>query len=531
MATAQSTSTQPVLIAGQWREAQESGTFQATNPNTNQKLEAQFPISTWADCDAALDAAVEAFHQLRKLEPAQIADFLERYADRIEAAKERLVETAFAETGLARSPRLADVELPRTCNQLRLAATAARTGNWAMATIDSKAGIRSCYQSLGPVCVFGPNNFPFAFNSAAGGDFAAAIAAGNPVIAKANSSHPATSQILAEEAAAAANDCGLPAATVQLLYRTSHEDGERLVSDPRVGATGYTGSRSAGLKLKAAADQAGKPIYLELSSVNPVVITENALKQSHDSILDQYMTSVLMGTGQFCTNPGMVVLPSGEAANKFVAALTERFAAAAAGTLLSPAVCRSLTSAIQTLVDAGAKLLTGGGDAETDRCAVANTLLSCTSDQFLSDPHKFQTEAFGNAALLVLAKDEESMLQVIRCLEGNLTGCVYSATDGSDETLYDKIAFELTPKVGRLLNDKMPSGVAVSAAMNHGGPYPATGHPGFTAVGIPASMLRFGKLTSYDAVRAERLPKLLQDKNPTGSTWRLIDGQWTTADC
>lgn len=530
MATAQST-TQPVLIAGQWRDAEASSTFQATNPNTNQKLEAQFPVSTWADCDAALDAALEAHRELRKLTPDQIAEFLERYADRIDAAKDRLVEAAFSETGLARSPRLADVELPRTSNQLRQAAAAARSGNWAMATIDSKAGIRSCYESLGPVCVFGPNNFPFAFNSAAGGDFAAAIAAGNPVIAKANSSHPATSQILAEEAAGAIEDCGMPAATVQLIYRTSHEDGERLVSDPRVGATGYTGSRGAGLKLKAAADRAGKPIYLELSSVNPVVITKNSLKQSHDAIVDQYMTSVLMGTGQFCTNPGMVLLQAGEESNKFVEALTERFKSAAAGTLLSPAVCRSLTSAIQELVAAGAELLTGGGEAEANRCAVANTLLKCSSDQFLKDPEKFQTEAFGNAALIVVATDDQSLLKVIDHLEGNLTGCIYSANDGTDEDLYKEISFALTPKVGRLLNDKMPTGVAVSPAMNHGGPYPATGHPGFTAVGIPASMLRFGKLTSYDAVRPDRLPKLLQDKNPTGSTWRLLDGKWSTADC
>jgi 2,5-dioxopentanoate dehydrogenase len=527
MATAQST-TAPVLIAGEWRDAAYADVFQATNPNTNQKLDAQFPISTWADCDAALTAAVEAHQQLRKLPAEKIAAFLERFADRIEAAKERLVEAAFAETGLARSPRLADVELPRTSGQLRQAAAAARTGNWAMATLDSKAGIRSCYESLGPVCVFGPNNFPFAFNSVAGGDFAAALGAGNPVIAKANSSHPATTQILAEEAAAAIKDCDMPPATVQLLYRTNHEDGERLVSDPRVGATGYTGSRSAGLKLKAAADRAGKPIYLELSSVNPVVITTGALREAHASIVDQYMTSVLMGTGQFCTNPGMLVLQAGAEADAFVSALTERFKAAAVGTLLSPAVCRSLTSAIKELTTAGAQLLAGGGEAETARCAVANTLMQCTSKQFLGDPEKFQTEAFGNAALIVVADDARAMVDVLQALEGNLTGCVYSATDGSDETLYADIAFALTPKVGRLLNDKMPTGVAVSPAMNHGGPYPATGHPGFTAVGIPGSMLRFGKLTSYDNVRSDRLPALLQDGNPTGETWRSIDGVWTT---
>lgn len=526
----ESNSPRLVLIAGSWREAAASGTFQATDPNVNTTLDAVFPVSSWSDCDAALDAAVGAARELRRLPAAKIADFLERYADRIEAAKEVLSETAFRETGLAKSPRLADVELPRTSNQLRAAAKACRTGNWAAATIDSAAGIRSCFEALGPICVFGPNNFPFAFGSLSGGDFAAAIAAGNPVIGKANSSHPETTRLFAIEAAEAARETGLPAATVQLIYRTSHSDGERLVSDPRVGATGYTGSRSAGLKLKAAADAAGKPIYLELSSVNPVVITPGALAERSDAIVDDFITSVLMGAGQFCTNPGMVVLQAGAETESFIAAVQARFENAPAGTLLSPAVSKSLSASITSLCGFGAKLLTGGGEPESGRCAVANTLLRASGSEFLSNPEGFQTEAFGNASLVVVADDADKICEVISNLEGNLTGCVFTATDGSDEDAYAKIAFELTPKVGRILNDKMPTGVAVSAAMNHGGPFPATGHPGFTAVGVPGSLVRFGKLTSFDAIRPQRLPALLQDSNMTPDTWRCIDGAWTQAD-
>ncbi|QDT02914.1 NADP-dependent fatty aldehyde dehydrogenase [Rubripirellula lacrimiformis] len=528
--TTSTATVRPVLIAGQWRDAKVAGTFQATDPNKNTKLEAEFPVSSWADCDEALDAAVDAAAQLRKLPTAKIAEFLERYADRIEAAKDALVEAAFSETGLGKSPRLADVELPRTSNQLRAAAKACRTGNWAMATIDTAAGIRSVFEPLGPVCVFGPNNFPFAFNSVSGGDFAAAIAAGNPVIGKANSSHPETTRLLAKEAAEALAETGLPAATVQLIYRTSHADGERLVSDPRTGATGYTGSRGAGLTLKAAADKAGKPIYLELSSVNPVVITPAALAQRGDAIVSEFMTSVLMGTGQFCTNPGMVMLVAGEATDKFIAAVTEKFSSSPAGTLLSPAVANSLASSVKTLCDFGAELLTGGGQIETDRCAMANTLLKATAKDFLGNPEGFQTEAFGNASLLLVADNVDQLCEAIGHLEGNLTGCVYTAEDGSDEDDYAAISFELAPKVGRLLNDKMPTGVAVSAAMNHGGPYPATGHPGFTAVGVPGSLVRFGKLTSYDNVRPDRLPAILGNSNPTGETWRLVDGQWSTSD-
>ncbi|TWT91486.1 aldehyde dehydrogenase (NADP(+)) [Neorhodopirellula pilleata] len=520
----------PVLISGSWKDAAVESTFQATDPNRNAKLDPVFPVSGWSDCDAALDAAVEAAKELRRLPTARIATFLETYADKIDAAKDSLVEAAFAETGLARSPRLADVELPRTSNQLRAAAAACRSGSWSMPTIDTAAGIRSCFVPLGPVCVFGPNNFPFAFGSVSGGDFAAAIAAGNPVIGKANSSHPETTRLFAELAAEAIAETGLPAATVQLIYRTSHADGERLVSDPRVGATGYTGSRSAGLKLKAAADKAGKPIYLELSSVNPVVITPGSLAERGEAIVNDFVTSVLMGAGQFCTNPGMVMLVAGEETDRFIAAVKDRFASSAAGTLLSPAVASSLGKSVETLVGFGASLLTGGGDAETDRCAMANTLMSVDGKTFLTNPEGFQTEAFGNASLMVVADDLTQLCEAIGHLEGNLTGCIYSANDGSEESDVDAIAFELEPKVGRLLNDKMPTGVAVSAAMNHGGPYPATGHPGFTAVGIPGSLVRFGKLTSFDNVRPSRLPVWLRDAAPTEGTYRLIDGKWRTGD-
>lgn len=525
-----STDVARVLIAGSWRNATPQSTFHSTDPNHNSELPQAFPVSTWEDCEAALEAADKAAAELRRVPPAKIAEFLYLYADKIEAAKDALVEAAYTETGLARSPRLGDVELPRTSNQLRAAADSCRSGNWALPTIDTKAGIRSCYRPLGPVCVFGPNNFPFAFNSVAGGDFAAAIAAGNPVIGKANSSHPETTRLLAELAHEAVVETGLPEATVQLIYRTSHADGERLVSDPRVGATGYTGSRSAGLTLKCAADRAGKPIYLELSSVNPVVITPGALAERNETIVNDFVTSVLMGTGQFCTNPGMVLLVAGDETESFISAVKERFASTQSGTLLSPAVARSLSKSVSILTDLGADLLTGGGEPESDRCAFANTLMRIDGAKFLSDPEGFQTEAFGNASVLVVAKDIAELCDVIDHLEGNLTGCIYSKEDASEEADVDKISFVLEPKVGRILNDKMPTGVAVSAAMNHGGPYPATGHPGFTAVGVPASLLRFGKLTSFDNIRPTRLPALLQDSAPTAETMRLIDGQWRTGD-
>ena len=269
-----------------------------------------FPVSTWADCDEALERG-------RRRRPRRCASCRASgwrnswrcFAQRIERRADELVACAHAETGLPAAPRLRDVELPRTTHQLRQAAQAARDGSWRLATIDTAANIRCWLAPLGPVVVFGPNNFPFAFGSVSGGDFAAAIAAGNPVIAKANSSHPGHDAAVcgrgsgSRRADGAARRHG-PAD----LSASRTQDGERLVADPRVGATGYTGSRAAGLALKAAADRAGKPIYLELSSVNPVVILPGALATRADQIVEEFTTSCLMGTGQFCTNPGLVVL-------------------------------------------------------------------------------------------------------------------------------------------------------------------------------------------------------------------------------
>jgi NADP-dependent aldehyde dehydrogenase len=254
------------------------------------------------------------------------------------------------------------------------------------------------------------------------------------------------------------------------------------------------------------------------------------LRNRGAQIVGEFAASCLMGTGQFCTNPGMVLLFSGAETEAFVGAVSQAFEAAPVGTLLSKGVLHSLRASIDKLVAAGAKLLAGGKPLDGAGYRYANTLLSIRGQQFLADPERFQTEAFGNASLLVIVANEAEATAAIDALDGNLTGCIYSDNDGSDDALYARLAPRLQRKVGRLLNDKMPTGVAVSLAMNHGGPYPATGHPGFTAVGIPAALRRFSALVCYDNVRAHRLPPALADKNPTGSMWRLIDSEWSQRD-
>ncbi|MEM6279215.1 MAG: aldehyde dehydrogenase (NADP(+)) [Verrucomicrobiota bacterium] len=519
-------STLPVLIAGEWRESSSVGTFLSENPATKEALPDVYPISGWEDCEAALAAAAETFLEMRKLSGARIAEFLETLANEIESHKDELVEMAHLETALPSAPRLADVELPRTTGQLRQAAAAARSSNWTQPVIDSANHIRSCYGPLGPVAVFGPNNFPFAFGSASGGDFAAAIAAGNPVIAKANSSHPGTTRIFAQCALSAAIATEMPPAIVQLIYRTPHEVGEKLVSDSRIGATGYTGSRHAGLALKHAADAAGKPIYLELSSVNPIVFLPKVLEEKATELATEFTQSCLMGTGQFCTNPGLLLLLESEATETFLSAVAKGFEESKAGTLLSDSVEKSLHESHQILTRAGAEVCVGTGAGDGIGYCAANTLLRISAEKFLADPEVMQTEAFGNTSLAVVARSLDEAAEVLSQIEGNLTGCLYSSPDGADDEAYDLLAPILRQKVGRLLNDKMPTGVAVSPAMNHGGPYPATGHPGFTAVGIPGSLLRFAMLQSYDNVRLERLPEILRD-DYGGQAQRLIDGVWT----
>jgi NADP-dependent aldehyde dehydrogenase len=528
------TTTAPVLLDGEWRDSSDAvGTFTATDPTTRAPLAERYPVSGGGDIERACQAGAEAARALRSMSGAagaadRIAAFLDDYAARIESAAVALVAMAAAETGYPVTPRLRSVELPRTTHQLRQGAAAARSRSWCQATIDTKANLRACHGPLGgPVAVLGPNNFPFAFNSVAGGDFVAAVAAGNPVIGKANTGHPGTTRLLAELALAAVRANGLPAAMVQLVYRTLPAVGFALVSHPRLAATGFTGSKRAGLELKAAADAAGKPIYLEMSSVNPVFVLPGALRERSAAIAKELFDSCALGGGQFCTRPGITVVVGDADGELFVASVASLFASGPTGTLLGASGLSGIASGIEVLRHHGAEIVTGGVPIEGGRYSFANTLLRVTGAAFLANPHALQTEAFGTVNTIVLAKDVAEMVEIAARLEGNLTGSLYSDTGGRDDGDAERVGGVLRGRVGRLLNDKMPTGVAVSPAMNHGGPYPATGHPGFTAVGIPASLLRFAALHCYDNVRPHRLPAELRNANPTGKMWRLIDGEWS----
>lgn len=518
----------PVLIAGQWRPARGRETLRAVDPSSAEPLPGEYPVSPWPDIAEAVEAGRKAAADMAAVGVEPRARFLEGLAGRIEARKEDLVASAHLETALPAEPRLGSVEFPRLLDQLRKAAAAAHDRSWCRATIDAKADIRSMYGPLGgPVVVMGPNNFPYAYNAVGGGDFASAVAAGNPVIAKSHPGHPATTRILAEAAHEAVLASGLPRAAVQLLYHFAPEHGLRLVGHKDVGATAFTGSRPSGLALKRAADEAGRPIYLEMSSANPVFILPGALEERSEAIAAELFQSCALAAGQMCTKPGLVVVPDGFPGRAFIETVRKAFEGAAPMVLLGPKVLKGLREADSRLRAKGAERLAGGRPPEGPGFRFAPTLFAMSGTAFLEDPPAFQVESFGTLSVIVMAEGPGEMREIAARLHGHLTGAIYSHSGGNDDREYDTIEPVLRTKVGRLLNDKMPTGVAVSPAMNHGGPYPATGHPGFTAVGFPAAMLRFASLRCYDHVRPDRLPPELKDANPTGSMWRLIDGEWT----
>lgn len=521
---------EPVLIAGQWRPATAVDSFRVVDPTTGHAHTAVWPVSGWSDADAALDAAAAAATFLRGLPDEPRAEFLEGYATRLEARAADLVAAAHAETGLPVRPRLADVEIPRMLDQLRQAAAAIREGSWRMAMIDTTTNIRSAAFGLGPVAIFPPANFPFAYGCLTGGDFASAIAAGNPVIAKAHPGHPSVSLIAAEEALPAVVAAGLPAATVQLLHGMPPADGLRLVADPRVGASGFTGSQQAGMALFAAAAAAGKVMWVEMGSVNPVVLLPGAVAERGDQIADELVAGVTGSAGQVCIKPGIVFLVDDAAGQAFLAAVTTRLGACGPQVLLNPPGRDRLVANIATLRQAGAIQRTGDTAARPDGigpCTSLPTLLTTSGAAFLADPESLLVEMFGNATLLVACQSLDELARAVAGVHGALAASVYAAGDGRDESAFAMIAPLLVEKAGRIVENRMTTGMAVVPPMQHGGPWPSAAPPFYSAVGMPWTILRYARRICFDGWSQEHLPAILRDAQPPGRPWRFLDGCWT----
>jgi NADP-dependent aldehyde dehydrogenase len=519
---------EPVLVDGRWQDSADAvGGFRAEDPARGEPIGPVFPISGSGDVEAVLRAATACAPSLAAVDAARIAEALDACAAAIEADADALVALAQAETGLPIQPRLREVELPRTCSQLRQAAEAARSSSWRQPVIDTRHGLRACFGTLAkPVWVIGPNNFPFAFNAVAGSDFASALVAGNPVIAKAHPCHPATSQRLATCVHGALVEAGLPPASLQLLHHMEPSTGLRLAADPRLGAIGFTGSRRAGLALKSAADAAGVLFHGEMSSLNPVFLLPGALHERSEAIAEELFASCTLGSGQFCTRPGLCVVPRGAQGDRFVEQAQTRFAAAPPAVLLARSVLQQLEAGIVALRTAGARLLCGG-QRGSPGYRHAPSLLEVDAGA-LAQSRALQSEVFGPISLLVRCELEQ-MPALAAQLEGQLCAAIYRARDGGDNALWPPLAAALRPRVGRLIDSRMPTGVAVSPAQQHGGPFPSSSHAGFSAVGMPGAIRRFAAWQCFDHVADALLPPELRDRN-RGGVPRLVDGVWTCAD-
>ena len=502
-------------IIGFRRGAANGGTVQGFNPATGENLSPVYHTASRAEVDEAARLADAAFAIYSQTTGAERARFLRRIAENIVALGDQLIARANAETGLPEG-RLR-TETGRTCNQLRLFADLVEEGSWVDARIDHgdrarqplpKPDVRSMLRPLGPVVVFGASNFPLAF-SVAGGDTASALAAGCPVIVKAHHAHPGTSELVGLAVCEAAKACELPEGTFSLLYGSGNEIGTALVKHPLIKAGGFTGSRTGGRALFDAASSRPEPIpfYAEMSSVNPVVILPGALRERSDQIAAGLHSSVTLGAGQFCTNPGLVLLADNNESDAFVNKLGELMAGTAEQTMLTPAITTNYRNGVA---------------ARTNHAAVqticASALFKTTAAEFLAHP-ELAEELFGPSSLVVIYNDE--LINLVNALEGQLTVTVHGTED--DLNTHRDLIRLLETKAGRLVFNGFPTGVEVCHAMVHGGPYPATSDGRSTSVGTRA-IFRFTRQVCFQDFPNSALPAELRDENPL-NIWRMVDAE------
>jgi alpha-ketoglutaric semialdehyde dehydrogenase len=508
------------------------GVVTATDPATGATLEPSYGLVGRNEVDEAAELAWAAFASYRKTSPAARAAFLDTIADNIADFGATLTDRVMAETGLPLGR--VQGETARTTGQLRLFADLLRTGTATGARIDPavpertplpRADIRQRRISVGPVAVFGASNFPLAF-SVAGGDTASALAAGSPVVVKAHSAHPGTSELIGRAITAAVAAHDLHPGVFSLLFGGGSSAGIALVSHPRIKAVGFTGSRTAGMALVEAAAKRPEPIpvFAEMSSVNPVFILPGALAASAAELGAAWVASVSTGNGQLCTSPGLVFVPRSELADAFTAAAGDAVRQDAAGAMLTGGIRDAFESGAEVLADHPEVTELGHGTpAPAVVVGGVPQLFVTDARTFLAD-ESLQEEIFGPASLVVTVDDTAEMAEILAGLEGQLTVTIHS--DGDEpgaQALLD--AAEL--RAGRVLFNGWPTGVEVGHAMVHGGPFPATSNSQSTSVGSLA-IDRFQRPVSYQNVPAALLPDELQDANPLG-LWRLRDGAVTRA--
>ena len=483
-------------------------TITTTNPATGTTTDTGIEATTDDQVAEITAVAASAFRVLRSSTRAWRAGLLRALADGLEADRATLTATASAETGLAASPRL-DGELTRSAFQLRLFAEAIEEGGYLEATIDHAGDtpmgpgpdIRRMLVPIGPVAVFGSSNFPFAF-SVAGGDTASALAAGNPVITKAHGSHPLTSKASFEALNNAALAYGAPVGTIGIVY--GQKAGATLVADPAVAAVGFTGSLATGKILLAIIEQRERPVpfYGELSSLNPLIITEGAVAARVDAIADGLFTSFTGSAGQLCTKPGIAFIP--RSATALVDAIVAKAQLAAPQPLLNSRIHDAFGDIRGRLIDEGkASSLVeplSGGDGFT----LSPAVLSIDSSEVTS---AVTEEAFGPLLVIALYDTVDEVTTALSAVPDSLTATVH-AEDSEWEALAPVVT-DLEDRVGRVVFNGFPTGVRVSWGQHHGGPWPATNSP-HTSVGVSA-IRRFLRPLAWQGAPAELLPVELRD--------------------
>jgi NADP-dependent aldehyde dehydrogenase len=387
-----------------------------------------------------------------------------------------------------------------------------------------KPDVRSFLLPLGPVAVFCASNFPLAF-SVAGGDTASALAAGCPVVVNAHVAHPGTAELVGRALAEAVSTCELPEGVFSLLFSKDYEIGQALVRHPEIRAVGFTGSRLGGRALMdlAAARAEPIPVFAEMSSINPTFILPSVLAERPDEIAKGLHASFTMGAGQFCTKPGLVILPASSHLAEFTEKLSLLTKESAIAPLLTPRIKANYEKALDKRDHT---LLLRSGENELNGLCVNATLFQTTAEAFLQTP-ELGDEIFGPTTLLVTFESRDQLIEIARSMEAQLTAAIFGTADDLRNFL-DLISV-LETKVGRLIFNAFPTGVEVGPAMVHGGLYPATSDSRSTSVGTRA-ISRFARLVCYQGFPQESLPDELKDANPNG-IWRMVDGEFTKNTC
>lgn len=488
----------------------------SVDPRTGDAVERIAAETSDAEVDAICERAAAAADALAATSPEQRAELLDAMAAALDARRADLVSLADRESALG--PTRLDGELTRTTGQLRLFATVLRDGAMFEAIVDHATAtapdLRRVLVPLGPVAVFGASNFPFAF-SAAGGDTAAALAAGCPVVIKAHGAHPALDAAVADTLSQIARAHGQPHAVSVVFGRDA---GRRVVEHPDISAVGFTGSESVGRLLMdlAAARERPIPVYAEMGSLNPLVVLPDAVERT--GLASDLASSITLGAGQFCTKPGLVFLPSGSDGDAVVDALVHTLSATDAAFLLSTGIRDSFVANVDAVADAGANLLVTPRAAEGS--SVTPGLAHMTASALLESPGVL-VECFGPAALVVRYDSPDQLLAALRAVPASLTVSIFAGATRNAMTT--TLIAAAQKQSGRVILNSVPTGVAVTWAQNHAGPYPASSAGGmFTSVGTTA-VRRFQRPVAFQGMTEDLLPPALRDDNP----WRLprrVDG-------